>query len=203
MGGGTGGSGGGSSVGGGAGGSGGGSSMGGGTGGSGGGSSVGGGAGGSGGGTGGTCGGFGGQTCSTSDVCIWLDKSCGAADGTGTCQARPGACPANYQPVCGCDGQVYGNECEAQQAGTDVTVNNNCTPPSGYFGCGSGFCLLSSTYCQATVGGAVGNPGSYSCELFPSGCGSSPSCSCLSGQTCGGSCQGTASSGLRLTCYAP
>ena len=136
-------------------------------------------------------------------VCIYLDKQCGAADGTGTCEARPGGCPSFYQPVCGCDGQVYPNECVAQSAGTDVSVFNSCTPPSGYFACGWGFCPINGTYCARTEGGPVGSPGSYSCAPLPSGCGTSPTCSCLSGQTCGSSCTGTASTGFTLTCYVP
>ncbi|MFT3837466.1 MAG: Kazal-type serine protease inhibitor domain-containing protein [Myxococcaceae bacterium] len=155
------------------------------------------------GGVGDTCGGFAGTTCSSANVCIWNDKSCGATDGSGTCQPRPSGCPSTYQPVCGCDGQVYPNECVANQAGVDVSVSNNCTPPNGYFSCGWAFCAEASSYCTKTLGGAAGNPGSYSCDPFPSTCGTSPSCQCLSGQTCGGMCTGDVNNGLTLTCLTP
>ena len=149
------------------------------------------------------CGGFAGFTCSTSDVCIWMDKSCGAADGTGICQPRPQGCPDIYDPVCACDGMVYSSECDAQAAGADVSVYGNCTPPTGLFKCGWRFCQLGSTYCEAVIGGAFGNPGQYTCQPLPSSCGNSASCACLSGVTCGAMCQGSASAGLTVTCLAP
>jgi hypothetical protein len=54
---------------------------------------------------------------------------CGIADGTGTCQPRPFACPDVYIPVCGCDLVTYGNDCEAYAAGTDVATSGECPPP--------------------------------------------------------------------------
>ena len=53
---------------------------------------------------------------------------CGAGDQTGTCQKRPDACalgcPAPEYQVCGCDGEKYCSECDAQAAGVDAVDCN-------------------------------------------------------------------------------
>jgi hypothetical protein len=110
-------------------------------------------------------------------------------------------CPEIYMPVCGCDGMVYGNDCEAQAAGVDVDLTGSCTPPQGnLFPCGAGFCNLDTEYCQVQVSDVGGIDDGFTCMALPNGCGNAPDCACLSGEPCDFNCDGDAANGLTLTC---
>jgi hypothetical protein len=57
------------------------------------------------------------QYCDQGDVC---------ARSTGTCKDRPVNCLDVFIPVCGCDGVDYGNGCDANAAGVQVSAEQPC-----------------------------------------------------------------------------
>ena len=70
--------------------------------------------------------------CTDNSQCdsgFYCAKAIGDCDGTGECQQKPDACPDVYMPVCGCDGNEYGNTCEAAAASVNVDTNGQCTIP--------------------------------------------------------------------------
>jgi hypothetical protein len=58
---------------------------------------------------------------------FYCDKATGDCDGTGVCTEIPEICLPVYEPVCGCDGINYGNECEAALSGVSVDYAGPCT----------------------------------------------------------------------------
>ncbi len=51
----------------------------------------------------------------------------------GLCTTRPQVCTFQYDPVCGCDGNTYGNACSAASSGVNVAYQGECqnTPEKG------------------------------------------------------------------------
>ncbi|MBK8241020.1 MAG: hypothetical protein IPK74_36340 [Deltaproteobacteria bacterium] len=73
------------------------------------------------------CGGLQGLTCADDEFCAFApEQNCGFADQLGECAPRPEACIALFDPVCGCDGQTYGNSCNAASAGVSVAHDGAC-----------------------------------------------------------------------------
>jgi hypothetical protein len=68
-----------------------------------------------------------GQLCAANEYCAYVPtQSCGVLDAPASCQPRPEACDLNYDPVCGCDNQTYGNACEASLMGMGLISLGEC-----------------------------------------------------------------------------
>ncbi|MFT3769892.1 MAG: hypothetical protein QM820_31055 [Minicystis sp.] len=147
------------------------------------------------------CGGELGAPCPPDEYCDFGDNQCGGNDGTGICTKRPVGCPDNAQPVCGCDGQIHGNECDAQASGSDISILGGCKPPPGKFGCGAQFCALGTEYCERFNSDIGGEPPTFTCQPIPAFCaGPDASCSCLTEVPCGSNCSTTGDGGLQVIC---
>jgi hypothetical protein len=88
---------------------------------------------GSGGGAGGgdrTCSAMLDKSCGADAFCRYDDGGfCGGSDASGVCLPRPDTCAEDCSEVCGCDGQIYCNACQAQMAGVDVSSSTACLTP--------------------------------------------------------------------------
>jgi hypothetical protein len=83
------------------------------------------------------CGGFLGLQCADGLFCSYDESAiCGADDQSGTCQVKPELCIQVFDPVCGCDGQEYSNECMANAAGVSALNKAGCDliECGGFFG---------------------------------------------------------------------
>ncbi|MEY4547938.1 MAG: hypothetical protein RL685_4133 [Pseudomonadota bacterium] len=86
-----------------------------------------------------SCGSRGQAQCEEGSFCNFpVSAACGSFDAPGVCEPLPEACIEIFAPVCGCDGETYGNSCFAAAAGVSVSAEGACEPepPIGQ-ACGS------------------------------------------------------------------
>ncbi len=76
------------------------------------------------------------QACQSDAQCpegSFCECARGVCSSAGQCIPLPTQCPGDIDPVCGCDGQTYDNDCLRQQGGTCVVHLGDCRaqPPDG------------------------------------------------------------------------
>ena len=71
------------------------------------------------------CGGIQGLPCERGEFCN-LDVGNCCCNFQGVCAEPPQFCITLFKPVCGCDGESYGNSCEAAMASVSVASEGSC-----------------------------------------------------------------------------
>ena len=145
------------------------------------------------------CGSRGLSVCAIGKYCNFPpEANCGRADAPGVCSEQPSVCTKQYDPVCGCDGETYGNACMAAAAGVSVEHAGACSTEGRACGtivglsCATGeFCDFGFGQCRVSDAGGV-------CRTRPELCPQifAPVCGC-DGATYSNACVANAA-GVRI-----
>ncbi len=147
--------------------------------------------------TGKTCNPSHGMHCAADELCKFPDGMCWASDmpggtpgappsptppiPTGTCTKIPPGCPDKWDPVCGCDGKTYPNDCDALMAGVGVQHPGECSKPGKACGGFPGITCAWNEYCDWADADICGGADAMGvCKPRPTTCDGSydPVCGC-------------------------
>jgi len=71
---------------------------------------------------------YGDEDCADGYACISPTGDCNFITIAGECIEQDGECTGDFNPVCGCDGVTYSNECYAHREGTGIAYGGECEP---------------------------------------------------------------------------
>lgn len=87
----------------------------------------------------------GSEACTEEEYCYHDDH------GLDGCNPKPTSCEPEDHPVCGWDGIIYPNKCEANKAGQSLqrASDSHCAEtPSNTYRCGTAFCKIGEEWCR-------------------------------------------------------
>jgi hypothetical protein len=73
-----------------------------------------------------SCGANQGRECPKGQYCDPGPLGCAAEGFEGRCEIKPEICTLDWNPVCGCDGVTYGNDCQRRGAGVGLAYKGEC-----------------------------------------------------------------------------
>jgi hypothetical protein len=109
--------------------------------------------------------------CESNEFCRFTRGRC---SGVGTCTETTTNCATPVAPVCGCDGNTYGNDCGAASVGVNIRSDGACLPEGA---CRSNADCRDNEFCELPEGECFGEG---NCATKETGCPNtwSPICGC-------------------------